>query len=132
MSYHCEDEVARLIQNAVQWAGDGASVRSSASIWDRILREVRRGSGSVAVVGIDAGYTNAALEAIGEPLAVPLRVYHTSSLTVPMQAREILGLSRRTYQYRLAKAHYAFMREYQAVRSKSSLAERAPVRWVRD
>lgn len=126
MSYHCEDEVARLIQGMVQWGGDGAAVRSSASIWERILREVRHGSGSVAIVGIDAGYTKQALITIGEKLAQALLVYHTSSLTVVMQAREIVRVSRRTYQYRLTEGHFTFMREYRVERSKSVLAKPAP------
>lgn len=130
MSYHCEDEVARLIEGMVQWAGDGASVRTSASIWQRILREVRMGSGAVAVVGVDAGYTQRALEAIGEQLATALVTYHTSSLTVTMQAREILRIGRRTYQERLTRAHVAFMREYQAARAKSVLARPAPSWWA--
>lgn len=126
MNYHCEDEVARLIENAVQWAGDGAGVRSSASIWQRILREVRRGSGSVATVGVDAGYTNRALEQIGEDLASALVTYHTSALTVTMQAAEILHISRRTYQHRLTDGHVAFMRAYQEARAASVLGRRAP------
>lgn len=126
MSYHCEDDVARLIENMIQWGGDGAAVRSSASIWERILREVRHGSGAVSVVGIDAGYTQRALEVIGEQLARALLTYHTSSLTVSMQAREILHIGRRTYQERLTKGHLAFMREYRAAREKTVLAKPAP------
>ncbi len=126
MNYHCEDEVARLIGNMIQWGGDGASVASSASLWQRIIRDTRKGSGSVAVVGVDAGYTQRALEAIGETLSTALVVYHTSSLTVAMQAREILHLGRRTYQDRLRVAHFSFMREYQDARSKSVLSRPAP------
>lgn len=126
MSYHCEDEVARLIQGMVQWGGDGASLASSASLWSRILRDTRIGSGSVAVVGIDAGYTKQALLVIGEPLAEALVTYHTSSLTVTMQAGEILHIDRRTYQRRLTEGHFAFMREYRAARAASVLGRRAP------
>lgn len=126
MSYHCQEEVERLIQGMVQWGGDGAAVRSSASIWQRILREVRQGSGSVAVVGIDAGYTKAALFLIGEDLSTALITFHTSSLTVTMQAREILHVGRRTYQERLTKAHFAFIREYRDARAKSAILRPAP------
>lgn len=126
MSYHREEEVARLIENAAQWAGDGAPVKSSASIWQRILRDTRKGSGVVATVGIDAGYTHHALAQIGEQLASALVTYHTSSLTVTMQAREILHISRRTFQNRLTEGHVAFMRAYWEARVKTVLGKRAP------
>lgn len=127
MSYHCQEEVGRLIENAAQWMGDGAAVRTSASLWERLLRELRRGSGSVAVVGIDAGYTRVALTVIGEDLAKALITFHTSSLTVTMQAREVLGIGRRTYQERLTRGHVEFMRAYHEARRGSTLAGHAPV-----
>lgn len=126
MTYHCEDEVARLIEGMVQWGGDGAAVASSASLWSRILRDTRMGSGSVAIVGIDAGYTKHALAMIGEPLALALVTFHTSSLAVAMQAREILRIDRRTYQRHLTKGHFDFIREYRAARSRSVLSKAAP------
>ena len=126
MTYHCEDEVARLIEGMVQWGGDGAAVTTSASLWQRILRDTRMGSGSVAVVGIDAGYTKIALLAVGDELASSLWVLHTSSLTVSMQEREILHISRRTHQNRLVDGHFAFMREYREARARSVLGRRAP------
>lgn len=127
MSYHCQEEVGRLIENAVQWMGDGAAVRTSASLWQRLLRELRRGSASVAVVGIDAGYTRIALSVIGDDLAKALVTFHTSSLTVTMQARDVLGIGRRTYQERLTRAHVEFMRAYRDARGGSVLVRPAPV-----
>lgn len=127
MSYHCQEEVGRLIENAAQWAGDGAAVRTSASLWERLRRELRRTSGSVAVVGIDAGYTKLALAAIGDELAQAIVTFHTSSLTVSMQARDVLRIGRRTYQERLTKGHVAFMAAYHEARRASAIAVHAPV-----
>lgn len=130
MTYHCQEEVGRLIENAAQWAGDGAAVRTSASLWERLRRELRRGSGSVAIVGIDAGYTKLALVTIGDDLARALVTFHTSSLTVSMQARDVLHVSRRTYQQRLTKGHLAFMAAYHEARRASVLVPHAPTaRW---
>lgn len=128
--YYCEEEVARLIQNLVQWSGDGAAVRTSASIWERLVREVKRGSAQVVTVGIDAGHTKLALEAIAQELADALREYHTSGFPLGHQVRK-LRISRPTYRRRLDLGHVEFMRAYQAARSASRLAIAAPTRRVK-
>jgi hypothetical protein len=119
--YHCEDEVGRLVENFFQWGGDGAAVLTSASLWARLVREVRRGSAPVAIVGVDAGYTASAFKAIGEALTKTLCTYHVSSLTIEMQARDILRIAQSTYRRRLERAHLDFMRAYHEARRASKL-----------
>lgn len=114
--YYCEDEVGRLIQNLAQWGGDGAAVRSSASIWQRLLREVTRTvSGTIVTIGVDAGHTEVALRSIDENFASAVTEYHLSPFPVSHQAKK-LGVGRATYYRWLERGHIAFMSAYRAAR----------------
>jgi hypothetical protein len=119
-NYYSEEEVERLIQNLAQWGGDGASVCSSASIWERLVRETKRGSNPIVTVGIDAGYTKAALKVIGEAFAEALYEYHTSAYPLAHQVRK-LRIALSTYRRRLEAGHVAFMAAYHAARRASKL-----------
>jgi hypothetical protein len=119
-NYHCEEEVERLIHNLAQWGGDGASVVSSASIWERLVRETKRGSNPIVTVGVDAGYTKAALKVIGEQLAEALFEYHTSAYPLAHQVRK-LKIALSTYRRRLEAGHVAFMVAYHDARRASKL-----------
>lgn len=118
--YYCEDEVARLIQNLAQWGGDGVAVRTAASLWERLLREFRRGSAPIVTLGVDAGYTKTALKAIGEELGEALAEYHLSAFGVQQQA-EKLGIAKTTYYRRLEAGHERFMAAYHEARRASKL-----------
>lgn len=124
-NYHCEEEVERLIHNLAQWGGDGASVSSSASVWDRLVREVKRGSNPVVTVGIDAGYTKAAMLAIGEQLSTALYEYHTSAFSLAHQVKK-LRITAPTYRRRLALAHVEFIMAYRTARLGSRTLQAAP------
>lgn len=115
-TYYQEEEVGRLIVNYAQWGGDGAAVRGCGSIWDRLLRELRRTmSGVVVTLGVDAGYTKTALAAIGDELADALGEYHLSPFPVWHQAKK-LGIAKTTYYRRLERGHIEFMDAYRAAR----------------
>lgn len=115
MAYYQEDEVHRLITNMRQWSGDGAPIRSAASVWDSIRREVRRSwrsSFTLPTLGIDVTPATEALEAIGATMAQALVAFHTSSLSFEQQAREICHCAKSTYHTRLDMAHVLFMNAY--------------------
>lgn len=119
--YFCEDEVGRLIHNLAQWGGDGVAVRTAPSIMQRLLAELRKGSGPVITVGIDAGHTKTALLQLGEELGDAITTYHLSSLTIEMQARDYLRIAKTTYYRRLEVGHVEFMAAYHLARRGSKL-----------
>lgn len=115
-TYYQEEEVGRLIVNYAQWAGDGVSVHSSASLFLRLLRELKRTAGGMVVtLGVDAGYTKTALERIGEELANAVSEYHLSPFPVWHQAKK-LGIAKTTYYRRLERGHIEFMDAYRNAR----------------
>lgn len=114
-SYYQEDEVGRLIVNMAQWNGDGASIRGSAGLWGRIVREFFRSSLPVVTVGVDAGRAKLALARMPVELAEALFTFHVSGLTIALQAKTIIGVSRDTYHRRLVEAHPRFMAEFAEV-----------------
>lgn len=124
MSYYQQEEVRRLIENYVAWRGDGVVHGPRGCIMARALSSIRREldpRGTFPVtLGIDAGYTGAALQRLTGKLRAALLTYYTSELTFLRQARDVLHVNRSTYHRRLEDAHVRFMRAYRDEREAGS------------
>jgi hypothetical protein len=120
MSYYKEDETQRLLENQARWCGDRPGVQSSASILDRLRRELRRDSGlPIPVLAADAWHTERALKAMGQAERLALQRYHLTNLSFAEQCRKV-NISQRSLTTRLHRAHAEFWSAFDAIRIRDS------------
>ena len=120
MSYYREDETQRMLENQARWCGDRPGVQSSASILDRLRRELRRDSGlPIPVLAADAWHTERALKLMGLDERVALQRYHLTNLPFADQVRKA-QISKRGLVMRLHRAHAEFWSAFDAIRMRDS------------
>jgi hypothetical protein len=129
MAFYREEETRSAIENFVRWNGDGASVRSAASIWGILRSELMRPTGpAIPAIGTEAGRTEKALERIGERASRALVLYHGSPYMVRTMAAA-LGVARSTFYVILENAHVAYWEALDAIslqiRQAAATADRA-------
>lgn len=108
MAYYREEETRNLIENFARWAGDGEGIRCAMSTLGVLLSELMRKPGPlIPTLGIEAGRTGEALEAMEPKHARALVLYHADGRVADSKARE-LGVSRRTFYSLVEYAHPLF------------------------
>ena len=108
VGYYREDETRYQIENFVRWRGDGAKVRCSLSVLDRLRIEMRRGSAApIPALGVEAGRTAIILQRIEARRARALVLYHGTPYRIATMAHR-LGLKSRQFLYLVKAAHPAY------------------------
>ena len=125
MSYHCQDEVCRLIEQWARWPGFHGSNRTRSSIaWvdDLMAKRASIAGPEIPIMMGEAADTNAAMRRMSEELS---EVLITHYLRIGTESTKVRDLNRRkpknacicarTYRRRVAAAHVAFMGHYRDV-----------------
>jgi hypothetical protein len=118
VAYYEEDQVHRLITNLAQWKGDGVGVPGCGQLWDEEKINARdtnrewRSSFRIPAIGIDAEITERTLARLEPIHRAAVWIYHTSSLTFELQAKERMSMAKSTYHQKLVEGHSLFMDAY--------------------